>query len=102
MRKRKLSTEELLHDNYIPEYTTKDLVMDIIWGAIIVVAAFFWMLVMLLIISFVTLSYLHFDIEVMKIVSVIFAVAVGIFYIVKKVLKQRRLDYLRENIKKDN
>ena len=98
MRKRKLSTEELLHNNYIPEYTVKELVTDIIMGAILVVAAFFWMLVMLLIISFVTLSYLHFEIDTMKLASVIFAIVVGVIYIIKKILKQRHLDFLRETI----
>lgn len=62
----------------------KDIVMDILFFFLTVAGAFGWMLLMLLIISFVTLSYLHFEIAGMLLISAIFASIIAIYYIVKK------------------
>lgn len=70
-------------------FTAKDVVLDIIFFFVYIAGAFVWSLGMLLIISFVTVSYLHFNIKYMIIFSVAVAIAVGIYYVIKKVKKYR-------------
>ena len=64
-----------------------DIVKDIIFFFVVTAVAFGWMLLMLLIVSFVTLSYLHFEFSVMVTVSVITAIIVAIAYLIIKVNK---------------
>lgn len=70
-------------------FTTKDIVLDVIFFFVTVLLAFGWGMLMLLIISFVTLSYLHFDIRFMIIFSVLLSVGTGIYYTVKKINKYK-------------
>lgn len=67
-----------------------DIVKDIIFFFLTTVFAFAYFMLVLLIISFITTSYLHFTIEGIFIVSILGAVGVGVYYIVKKVKKYRR------------
>ncbi len=67
-----------------PFYTTGDVVHDVIFFIITVAVAFGWLLLMLLIVSFLTLSYLHFEWKYMLLASGVFAVLAGLIYIRKK------------------
>ncbi len=65
----------------------RDIVKDIIFAIIVGVLSFGWFLIMLLIISFVTVSYLHFEIEKMIVASVIFGIGAMILSAVSKAKK---------------
>ncbi len=67
-----------------------DIVKDIIFFFLTTVFAFAYFMLVLLIISFITTSYLHFTIEGIFIASILGAVGVGVYYIAKKVKKYRR------------
>ena len=67
-----------------------DIVKDIIFFFLTTVFAFAYFMLVLLIISFITTSYLHCTIEGIFIASILGAVGVGVYYIVKKVKKYRR------------
>ena len=54
------------------------------------ILAFLWVLVMLLIVSFVTLSYLKFQIKWMIVASALAAVIAGIVYVTAAVKKYRK------------
>lgn len=69
------------------EHHKLDLVKDIIFFFVTVAVTFGYVMLLLLIISFITLSYLHFNIEGMMIFSGICAAVAGVFYIVKTVKK---------------
>lgn len=71
-------------------YTTQDVVKDIVWGIFNVVLAFGWMLLMLLIISFVTLGVIHFEIEKMILISAIAAAVMFVYRVVILILKYMR------------
>lgn len=85
----KARADELDHEYPVSGFTYKDIIMDVIFFFITTALAFGWMLLMLLIVSFVSLSYLHFNIDKMLIVSGVFAAAVAIGYIIKKVRKYK-------------
>ena len=68
------------------EKFTKDFIFFLITTA----CSMLWVMTVLLIISFVTLSYLHFTIEGMFITAVVCTVFVDIYYIVNTVKKYRR------------
>ena len=72
-------------------FTTQDVVLDIIMLFVTTAIAFGWMLLMLLIISFVTLSYLHIEIGTMLIISTVFAAISFVGYIIKKSVKYKKL-----------
>ncbi len=72
-------------------FTTQDVVLDIIMLFVTTAIAFGWMLLMLLIISFVTLSYLHIEIGTMLIISTVFAAISFVGYIIKKMVKYKKL-----------
>lgn len=72
-------------------FTTQDVVLDIIMLFVTTAIAFGWMLLMLLIISFVTLSYLHIEIGTMLIISTVFATISFVGYIIKKTVKYKKL-----------
>lgn len=72
-------------------FTTQDVVLDIIMLFVTTGIAFGWMLLMLLIISFVTLSYLHIEIGTMLIISAVFAAISFVGYIIKKTVKYKKL-----------
>ncbi len=65
----------------------RDIIKDIIFAIIVGVLSFGWFLIMLLIISFVTVSYLHFEIEKMIVASVIFGIGAMILSAVSKAKK---------------
>lgn len=70
--------------------TAKDVVLDILFFFITGLIGFGWMLLVLLIISFVSLSYLHFEFEKMLMVSVIAGVVIAVLYAFTKVKKYKR------------
>ncbi len=72
-------------------FTAQDVVMDIIMLFITTAIAFGWTLIMLLIFSFVTLSYVHIEIETMLLISTVVAVVWFVVDVVKKVVKYRKL-----------
>ncbi len=90
---------EKYHDN---PYSVRDIILDIILFFVTVAGAFGWLMLMLLIVSFVSLSYLHMKIDKMIVASVIFAVAAGVFYIVMKSKKYRKLNAEKRRRKKDH
>lgn len=68
----------------------RDIVKDIIFFIITTVVAYaYWMLVFLLI-SFLTLSYLHFTIEGIFVLAAVGTVVVDILYVRKLVKKYRK------------
>lgn len=68
---------------------TKDIIKDIIFFILTTVIAFaYWMLVFLLI-SFLTLSYLHFTIEGIYALAVAGTIIVDIVYVWRKIRKYR-------------
>ena len=72
-------------------FTAQDVVMDIIMLFFTTAVAFGWTLIMLLIFSFVTLSYVHIEIEMMLLISTMVAVVWFVVDVVKKVVKYRKL-----------
>lgn len=72
------------------KFTKMDLIKDFIFFLITTACSMLWVMTVLLIISFVTLSYLHFTIEGMFITAVVCTVFVDIYYIVKTVKKYKR------------
>ena len=60
------------------DYEPVDIVKDIFGFFLTVAVVFAWVMVMLLILSFVTLSYLHFDIKWMFAASVLCAIGAGV------------------------
>ncbi len=66
-------------------FTTRDIVSDIIFFFVTVAVAFGWVLLMLLILSFVSLTYLHFEIKYMLLCSGVAAGIAGIVYVIRKV-----------------
>ena len=74
------SADKAIEEYHKNPYDVKDIVMDVLFFFIILAAAFGWMMLMLLIISFVSLSYLHFDIKVMVGISIVFAIVMAAMY----------------------
>ena len=72
-------------------FTAQDVVMDIIMLFVTTAVAFGWTLIMLLIFSFVTLSYVHIEIEMMLLISTMVAGVWFVVDVVKKVVKYRKL-----------
>ncbi len=72
------------------KYTKLDIVKEIVWFIFLTAFIFGWWMLMLLIISFMTSSYLHFTIEGMFIAAIICTIVVDILYIVKKVKEHRK------------
>ena len=72
------------------KYTPRDWMKDFIFFLVTTVVAYGYILLMLLIVSFVTTSYLHFTIEGMMIASGAGTVLVDIWYIVKMFKKYRK------------
>lgn len=87
---RKPTTEELLHGGYKEPFSGRDLAKEIIFCIITMALAFLWVLIMLLILSFVTLSYLHFNIKWMILISLLCGIAAGVVYVVSTVKKYKK------------
>ena len=62
-----------------------DMVKEVIFFLIVTAFAFGWWMLVLLIISFVTLSLLHFTIEGIVITSIVGTVGVDIYYVIHRV-----------------
>lgn len=67
-----------------------DIAKDIIFFLLTTAISFAYFMLVLLIISFVTSSYLHFTIEGIFITSIVCTVGVDIYYIVKKVRARKK------------
>lgn len=81
---------EELKEEYTGENKTLDTVKAILGFFAAVILAFGWMLLMLLLVSFVSLSYFHFEIGKMILFSALFAIAIGIVYVISKIRKTGR------------
>ena len=67
-----------------------DVIKEIIFFLIATAFAFGWCMLVLLIISFITLSVLHFTIEGIFITAIVGTVCYDIYYIVRKVKEYRK------------
>lgn len=67
-----------------------DIAKDIVFFLLTTAISFAYFMLVLLIISFVTSSYLHFTIEGIFITSIVGTVGVDIYYIVKKVRARKK------------
>ena len=67
-----------------------DMIKEIIFFLIVTACAYAWWMLMLLIISFVSLSMLHFTIEAIYIMSAVGTVATDIFYVTRRVKEYRK------------
>lgn len=67
-----------------------DIIKEIIFFLITTAFVFGWCMLMLLIISFLTLSVLHFTIEGIVITAIVGTVCYDIYYIVRKVKEYRK------------
>ena len=86
----KRAADKAKEENYEGKIEIRDVILDILIFFLRIAIAFGWMMLMLLLISFVSLGYLHFKIESMVIVAVVTAVIVGVNYIYKMVVKYRK------------
>ncbi|MBQ3795840.1 MAG: hypothetical protein II842_06080 [Butyrivibrio sp.] len=75
----KKSANKVKEEKYDEKLDVKDVAVDILSVLFKALVGFGWMMLMLLIISFVSLSYIHFEIKTMFIVSILTGVVVGIF-----------------------
>ena len=71
-------------------YNKLDIVKEIVFLIFMTAFIFAWWMLMLLIISFMTSSYLHFSIEGMLIASIVLTVIIDIQYILKKIKEYRK------------
>lgn len=67
-----------------------DMIKEIIFFLIVTAFAFGWWMLMLLIISFITLSVLHFTIEGIIITAIVGTIGVDIYYVVRRVKEFRK------------
>lgn len=81
------SADEMTEKYHANPFSVRDVVLDIIMFFVCVAGAFGWMLLMLLIVSFISLSYLHFKFDKMVLASVIAAIVTAIVYIILKARK---------------
>ena len=84
------AADKVREEDYEGRLDVKDVVKDIIFFFIAVAFAFGWMMLIQLIISFVSLGYVHMNIDRMIIISVICGVACGIYYLYKMVVKYKK------------
>lgn len=90
VEKLKIAAAKVREEAYEDRIDVRDVVKDILFFFVAVAIGFGWMLLMQLIISFVSLGYIHMNIEKMIIVSFVCAFLVGIFNIYKMVVKYRK------------
>ena len=74
-----------------------DMIKDIIFFFLTTAFAFGYFMLMLLIISFISLSYIHFTIEAIVAISVVGTVIVDIFYVRGKIKQRREEKIARKN-----
>lgn len=71
-------------------FHTADVVRDILGFFVTTAIAFGWTLLMLLILSFISLGYLHFKFDHMVLCAAVVAAATAVYYLVRKVNKYRK------------
>ncbi|MBP3198683.1 MAG: hypothetical protein J6N21_16995 [Butyrivibrio sp.] len=86
----KEAAKKVSEEKYEEKPDVRDIIKDFLFFFVSVAIGFAWMLLMLLIISFISLGYIHMKIDKMIIVSIICAVVVGIYYIYKMVVKYKK------------
>ena len=69
------------------EFNPLNVLKEVLGFVFVVGMAFGWMMLMLLILSFVSLSYLHFNIDAMITFSTIFTIVFGTFYVFFRIRK---------------
>ena len=84
-----MAADKVKEQGYESRKSVIDIVKSALYFLVIMGIGFCWMMLMLLIISFVSLGYLHMRIEKMFIISGITAILVGIWYIIRTVVKKR-------------
>ncbi len=77
-------------------YGMLDILKDVFVFIVVTAAASGWVFMMLMIISFITLSYLHFTIEAIILISIVAGIAAAAWYIVKTVKKYRGMTFKAE------
>ncbi len=87
IRSMQKSADEATEKYHANPFSVRDVVLDIIMFFVCVAGAFGWMMLMLLIVSFISLSYLHFKFDKMVLASVIAAIVTAIVYIILKARK---------------
>ena len=73
----KKAADKIKEEKYDEKLDVKDVAVDILGIVFRALIGFGWMMLMLLIISFVSLSYIHFEIKTMILVSVLTGVVLG-------------------------
>ncbi len=84
------ASEKIRREGYEDRIDIRDVAKDIVFFLIYVGIGFGWVLLMLLIISFVSLGYLHFKLENMIVAASVSAILVGIYYIFRMIKKYRK------------
>lgn len=67
-----------------------DIIKEIIFFLLTTVLAFAYWMLMLLLISFLTLSYIHFTIEGIYVLAIVGTVGTDIWYIIHKIKQYRK------------
>lgn len=83
----KEAADKVREENYEARIGVKDVVMDILGFIIYVVLGFGWMFLMLSAISFVGLGFFHISLKTIITASIVSAVVMAVYYIVKLVKK---------------
>ena len=83
----KKAADKIKEEKYDEKLDVKDVAVDILGVVFRALIGFGWMMLMLLIISFVSLSYIHFEIKTMLLVSVLTGVVLGVASAFKTVAK---------------
>lgn len=81
VKKLQIAAEKVKEQGYDQKTDIRDIIKNIIFFFFTVAIGFGWMMLMLLIISFVSLGYIHMRFDRMIIVSVVTAILAGILYI---------------------
>ena len=79
--------EKVRREKYDEKPDVKEVAIDIFSVAFMALLGFGWMMLMLLLLSFISLGYLHFDIEKMVLVSILTGVLLGVLRLIKMVRK---------------
>ena len=83
----KKAADKIKEEKYDEKLDVKDVAVDILGVVFRALIGFGWMMLMFLIISFVSLSYIHFEIKTMILVSVLTGVVLGVASAFKTVAK---------------
>lgn len=89
-KKKNPTFDELVHGGYKEPFGVKQILTSIAIGLILMAAAAGWVMLMLLIISFMSLGYLHFNIKWMIVIAVIAAIITGIIFTIFRIKKYKK------------